>query len=131
MYELQENLAVRWHSLSQPLYIYADKTQINRLLTNLFQNAVEAGSNKTMTEIVIGEKLIPGALVLSFADDGSGIPEAVKQNIFMPNFTTKSAGTGLGLSICKAIVENAGGAIWFETDSDIGTTFYVQLPLAK
>ena len=131
MYELQENLAVRWHSLSQPLYIYADKTQINRLLTNLFQNAVEAGSNKKMTEIVIGEKLIPGALILSFADDGSGIPEAVKQNIFMPNFTTKSAGTGLGLSICKAIVENAGGAIWFETDSDIGTTFYVQLPLAK
>lgn len=131
MYELQENLSVRWHSLSQPLYVFADRTQINRLLTNLFQNAVEAGDVDKMTEIVIGEKLIPGALLLSFGDNGSGIPEAMKQNIFTPNFTTKSSGTGLGLSICKAIVENAGGAIWFETDDGIGTTFYVQLPIAK
>ena len=131
MYEMQENLSVRWHSLSQPLNIYADKTQINRLLTNLFQNASEAGELQKITEIVIGERLIPGAVVVSFADNGHGIPEALKQNIFMPNFTTKSAGTGLGLSICKAIVENAGGTIWFETETGIGTTFYVRLPLAK
>ncbi|CAN5682391.1 HAMP domain-containing sensor histidine kinase [soil metagenome] len=131
MYEMQENLSVRWHSLSQPLNIFADKTQINRLLTNLFQNASEAGANRKITQIVIGERLIPGAVVVSFADDGEGIPDAVKNNIFMPNFTTKSAGTGLGLSICKAIVENAGGSIWFETETGVGTTFYVRLPLAK
>jgi signal transduction histidine kinase len=82
-------------------------------------------------QIVIGERLVPGSVVISFADNGKGIPDAVKGNIFMPNFTTKSSGTGLGLSICKAIVENAGGAIWFETETGLGTTFYVRLPLAK
>jgi len=117
--------------LSQPLNIFADKTQVNRLLTNLLQNASEAGDHQKIIGIVIGERLIPGAVVLSFADNGNGIPDAVKNNIFMPNFTTKSAGTGLGLSICKAIVENAGGTIWFETQNGVGTTFYVRLPLAK
>lgn len=131
MYELQENLAVYWQSLSQPLYVYADLTQINRLFTNLLQNATESGGNNNMTQIEVGEKLVPGAVVISISDDGDGIPEAVKKNIFMPNFTTKSSGTGLGLSICKAIIENAGGSIWFETETGVGTTFYVQLPLAQ
>jgi signal transduction histidine kinase len=131
MYELQENISVRWHSLSQPLNIFADKTQVNRLLTNLLQNASEAGDKQDAVQIVIGERLVPGSVVISFADNGKGIPDAVKGNIFMPNFTTKSSGTGLGLSICKAIVENAGGAIWFETQTGLGTTFYVRLPLAK
>jgi signal transduction histidine kinase len=48
--------------------------------------------------------------------------------IFTPNFTTKSSGTGLGLAMCKGIVEQAGGEIWFETQENKGTTFFVQLP---
>jgi signal transduction histidine kinase len=47
----------------------------------------------------------------------------------MPNFTTKSSGTGLGLAISKAIVEKAGGRIWFNTEAGKGTSFFVQLPL--
>ena len=61
----------------------------------------------------------------------SGVKEKLFQfpsKIFNPNFTTKSSGTGLGLAICKAIVENAGGKIWFTTSTGEGTTFYVKLP---
>lgn len=131
MYEMQENISLRWNSLSQPLEIFADKTQVNRLFTNLLQNASESGDKSKIINVTVGEKLVPGSVILSFKDDGNGIPESARSNIFMPNFTTKSSGTGLGLSICKAIVENAGGTIWFETEAGVGTSFYVKLPLSK
>ena len=51
--------------------------------------------------------------------------------MFTPNFTTKSSGTGLGLSIVKRYVENAGGRIWFESESDKGTLFFIEFPLMK
>ena len=63
-------------------------------------------------------------------DNGQGIPEAMQSKIFTPNFTTKSSGTGLGLAMSKGIVEQAKGRIWFETREDVGTTFFVELPLA-
>ena len=43
--------------------------------------------------------------------------------------TTKSSGTGLGLAMSKTIVEQAKGKIWFETEEDEGTTFFVELPI--
>jgi two-component system nitrogen regulation sensor histidine kinase NtrY len=48
--------------------------------------------------------------------------------VFVPNFTTKSAGMGLGLAMVQRIVESANGRIWFETESGVGTTFFVALP---
>lgn len=130
LYGHHENITVNWNALHQPLPIFADRTQINRLFTNLFQNAVEAVQDHLAIRIDIGEKLEAGNITISFKDNGKGIPDNVQANIFVPNFTTKSSGTGLGLAICKAIVENAGGDIWFETEGGIGTTFYVRLPKA-
>lgn len=68
-------------------------------------------------------------VVVSVSDNGTGIPESLKQKMFTPNFTTKSSGTGLGLSIVKRYVENAGGRIWFESESDKGTIFFIEFPL--
>jgi two-component system nitrogen regulation sensor histidine kinase NtrY len=58
-------------------------------------------------------------------DNGSGVPEEIQENIFIPNFTTKSKGMGLGLAMVKNIIENHGGEIWFKTKKDEGTTFYL------
>ena len=55
----------------------------------------------------------------------------MRSKIFTPNFTTKTSGTGLGLAMCKGIVEQSKGNIWFETEVGVGTTFYVELPLAE
>jgi signal transduction histidine kinase len=63
-------------------------------------------------------------------DNGTGIPEEMKNKIFSPNFTTKTSGTGLGLAMCKGIVEQAKGEIWFETNASKGTSFHVTLPLS-
>ena len=68
-------------------------------------------------------------IIVSVHDNGSGISEDRKQNIFVPNFTTKSSGTGLGLAITKNIIEMAGGKIWFESEENFGTTFFVELPV--
>ena len=67
---------------------------------------------------------------IAIKDNGTGIDEALKQKLFTPNFTTKSSGTGLGLAICKGIVERANGTIYFTTQKNIGTTFFISLPRA-
>ena len=65
------------------------------------------------------------------SDNGSGIPEGLKKKMFTPNFTTKSSGTGLGLSIVKRYVENAAGRIWFVSEADKGSVFYLEFPVYK
>ena len=77
------------------------------------------------------EELDGDNILVKITDNGEGIPEAMQQKIFVPNFTTKSSGTGLGLAMSKAIVEQAKGDIWFETAEGVGTTFFVKLPFLR
>ena len=65
---------------------------------------------------------------ISIIDNGNGIPEELRERIFVPNFTTKSSGTGLGLAFVKQAIENMGGNISYKTEINIGTTFYIVLP---
>jgi signal transduction histidine kinase len=109
--------------------IFADKTQINRLFTNLIKNAIEASHENEKAVIRISLSRQNGEVLVAVKDQGSGIPEEMRQKIFSPNFTTKTSGTGLGLAICKAIVEKANGTIWFETAEGKGTTFFVLFPV--
>lgn len=69
---------------------------------------------------------------LSIRDEGPGIPPEIQSRVFEPFFTTRPAGegVGLGLPICEQIVKHHQGHIWFESDSERGTTFYVDLPAA-
>ena len=133
LYEIQDNLSVSWEPIEIPVVINADKTQMNRLFTNLLQNASESAGGNYAVHVSITESLRGDKILLEVADNGPGIAADVQARIFMPNFTTKSSGTGLGLAICKAIVEKAGGNIWFKTKyqpDGTGTAFYVELPLA-
>ncbi len=128
LYRADENIEFVWKPAPMKLIVNADKTQMNRLFTNLFANAVEACEGK-MCRIEVSEQLIEGKIRISIKDNGEGIPEEMKSRIFIPNFTTKSSGTGLGLAMCKGIVEQVKGKIWFETEREKGTTFHVELPL--
>jgi two-component system nitrogen regulation sensor histidine kinase NtrY len=71
------------------------------------------------------------SVFLEIADNGKGIPQELKDKIFIPNFSTKSTGSGLGLAIAKSGVETAGGKIWFDTEVGKGTTFYLTFPLVE
>jgi signal transduction histidine kinase len=129
LYSANERLNIVFNHPPKKAVISADRTQINRLFTNLFQNAIEASDARPQVAITINEIINANKLHIDIIDKGSGIPEEKRHNIFTPNFTTKSSGTGLGLAMCKGIVEKANGRIWFDTEDGKGTTFHVLLPL--
>jgi two-component system, NtrC family, nitrogen regulation sensor histidine kinase NtrY len=125
-------LQIKGQLEQEPLLIQSDKLQINRLLTNLIKNAVEAGEgNQSIMEVNIQVQKENTTILLTIEDHAGGIPERLAHQLFKPNFTTKTSGTGLGLAICKGIVEKAKGHIWFETIDGKGTTFFIRLPLAS
>jgi two-component system, NtrC family, nitrogen regulation sensor histidine kinase NtrY len=131
LYETMENVQFKWVPEQRRILVYADKTQMNRLFTNLLQNALEACHDREICEISVQEELKDDQILISIRDNGEGIPEKMQSKIFIPNFTTKSSGTGLGLAMSKTIVEQAKGNIWFDTREGTGTTFYVSLPLYR
>ena len=131
LYETMENVLFKWVPEHGKILLYADKTQLNRLFTNLLQNALEACHDQQTCVISLSEKLMEEHILIRISDNGEGIPESMRSKIFIPNFTTKSSGTGLGLAMSKTIVEQARGRIWFETEENEGTSFFVELPLYK
>ncbi len=130
LYRPNDKVELNWQPVEQAAIVNADKTQMNRLFTNLIANAVEACHGNPGCRVNITEKIIEDKFVISIQDNGEGIAPEMQSHIFVPNFTTKSSGTGLGLAMCMSIVDQAKGRIWFETEQHKGTTFYVELPLA-
>ncbi|MGZ4913848.1 MAG: ATP-binding protein [Halobacteriota archaeon] len=65
---------------------------------------------------------------MSVSDTGSGIPEEIKDKIFIPLVTQKAKGAGLGLAVSKRLMEALGGTIDFQTEVGHGSTFTVRLP---
>ncbi|MEO7446284.1 MAG: HAMP domain-containing sensor histidine kinase, partial [Ferruginibacter sp.] len=123
-------LDVDWYLLNQPLRIFGDKTHVNRLFTNLIQNAIQAMPEGRRPHIEVFQKINKGRVEVQLKDNGEGIDEKIREKIFTPNFTTKTSGTGLGLAMCKRIVEQMNGDIWFETSAGKGTSFFLNFPLA-
>ena len=128
LHSAEENVALLWTPVTGPVFVNADKTHINRLFTNLIQNAIQAVPDDKKANIQILEGLHTDKILVTISDNGNGIPLAMRSKIFTPNFTTKTSGTGLGLAMCKGIVEQSKGDIWFETIEGEGTNFYVELP---
>jgi signal transduction histidine kinase len=119
----------KWVPVHRKILVFADKTQLNRLFTNLLQNALEACENKDKRVVSISEEWDGQNIIVMVSDNGEGISVQAQSKIFIPNFTTKSSGTGLGLAMSKTIIEQAKGRIWFETKVGEGTTFFVELPV--
>ena len=131
LYRPDHNIQFDWKPVNEKVIIEADKTQMNRLFTNLFANAVEACDGNAACRIDVTEEQHNGSIRISIKDNGEGIAPEMQSRIFSPNFTTKSSGTGLGLAMCKSIVEQAKGKIWFETEKEKGTIFHVELPVVN
>ena len=113
----------------EELLVFADHEQISRAMVNLIKNAIQSIPPKRRGKVQVGLKQKKDMAVISVQDNGSGIPEDIRQQMFMPNFTTKTSGMGLGLAIVKKIIENAKGNIWFETELEKGTVFYIEIPV--
>ncbi len=132
LYQANDDIHFYWQLPPNKAIIYADKVQINRLFTNLLQNAIEAGAdNEKEILISISLRCENNQAVVTINDQSGGISDLMLPHIFSPNFTTKTAGTGLGLAICKGIVEKANGQIHFTSKEGVGTSFTIQFPLAQ
>ena len=119
--------------------ILADRTQIEQVLINLLKNSVEAceerdncsvGYEKEITFAVSlkgnGEEKV---IEFSISDNGIGILPDVREQLFVPFFTTKKSGSGIGLSLCKQIVTNHDGSLEIESDESGGCTVKCSLPM--
>ena len=112
---------------------------IGRVLINLFSNAFYAVNQKAKTAgpdykpvVELNTARQNGAIIISVKDNGSGIPENIREKIMQPFFTTKPTGegTGLGLSLSyDIVVKGHGGTIGVETKEGEFTEFIVRLPL--
>ncbi len=131
LYSSNTSVEFSWRPLNRSAVIAADRTQMNRLFTNLLVNAMDACKENGKCRIEVAERISGDSILVSVTDNGEGIPVEMQPNIFVPNFTTKTSGTGLGLAMCKGIVEQARGDIWFETEAGKGTSFFVRLPLQQ
>jgi signal transduction histidine kinase len=105
-----------------------DRTQIYRVLVNLFRNAVEAGA----TRIVVNTEGDHGMTRLVVADNGPGLPKKVQENLFRP-FTGsgRRGGTGLGLAIARDLVRAHGGDLSLRSTGPAGTEFVMGLASAE
>ncbi|MEP0860808.1 MAG: HAMP domain-containing protein [Ignavibacterium sp.] len=111
----------------QEALIEADKNQLSRMFINFIRNSIQANADK----IIININSKENDFEIRITDNGTGIPEEIRDKIFNENFTTKNQGMGLGLSMAKRFIENINGRIELESSSEKGTTFKIIIPAYK
>lgn len=124
----------------------ADATRLRQVVVNLVGNAIkftDAGevvvelTLKTVSEPKVDEVERLDWIRIAVRDTGIGIPETVRSAVFEvftqvdSSTTRRFEGTGLGLAICKQIVEKMGGTIGVESELGVGSTFWLEVPLAR
>ncbi|MBU8907936.1 sensor histidine kinase [Desertibacillus haloalkaliphilus] len=109
------------------LLVHIDFNQMKQVFHNLLRNSIQAlGEEGTIS---ITSKQENGQALIYIADDGPGIPEEMKAQIFEPFITNKDDGTGLGLTIIRRVLESHEGSIHLVYSGRKGTVFELMLPL--
>jgi PAS domain S-box-containing protein len=112
--------------------VTVDPIQIQQVLVNLLQNAFEASAEmppeRRLATIVA--RTVEGAIEISVADQGRGIPAEHRDRVFDAFFSTKPSGVGVGLAISRSIVEDHGGRLRLTDNPTHGVTFFFTLPIS-
>jgi PAS domain S-box-containing protein len=113
--------------------VLADRVQLQQVMVNLIENAIEAMSFVADGSRVLHLKTeLDGArnILITVEDSGPGIDPNIIERIFGRFFTTKTEGMGMGLAICRSIIEAHNGRLWAEARDDQGSIFRISLPVA-
>lgn len=138
----QAQVELRLQLAPQSQLVRVDRVQIEQVLLNLLQNAVEVltSSNASRREVTITTKQsTPREVYVEVCDSGPGIPAELGQRLFDPFCSSKTHGLGLGLAISQSIIEAHGGRLWLASAEEehnqnsqrLGTTFAFTLPIAS
>jgi two-component system nitrogen regulation sensor histidine kinase NtrY len=130
-FTLESNVNIEFLKPSFRTKLKADRNQNLRVFNNLIKNAIQSIPEDRAGKVRVCVKEYEEMLLVEVSDNGTGVPKAVQEKIFVPNFTTKSKGMGLGLAMVKNIIENHGGQIWFKTSPNHGTTFFITYKTAN
>mgnify|MGYP001818777179 CR=1 FL=1 len=119
--EALANIEVVIDVVPDSLTLEADPALLDQVILNLVKNAIEALEETGSPRIRLEGRLDLGRTILSVSDNGPGVPEDVRDQIFIPFFTTKRSGSGIGLSLSRQIMTAHGGDIAIQSGAD-GTT---------
>jgi two-component system sensor histidine kinase KdpD len=111
--------------------VRADAAQLERVFSNLIENAVKFSPPGVPIRVAGGAA--SGRVTVRITDEGPGIPKHHRTHVFEPFFRGRGeagAGSGLGLAICRGFVEANGGRIILQTAPRGGTSFAVSFPMA-
>lgn len=131
LFEKSENVDFQYNDDLPELKVFADREQLGRVFNNVIKNAIQSIPEGQRGLIRIEVQQAHETVTVVITDNGKGIKEEDQANIFVPNFSTKNSGMGLGLAITRKMLEAANGKIWFETEVNKGTSFYLQWPLVQ
>jgi two-component system sensor histidine kinase TtrS len=123
-----KNVTITTHIPDALCPVLADRVQIEEVLLNLLQNALEALGEWSGGRIEVGLESIENAFKVSVTDNGPGIAPDSVSLLFEAFFTTKADGLGLGLSLSRTIIEAHGGHLSVDIDQPGKTTFWFTLP---
>lgn len=121
-------------TVEDELYVEGDPAKLGQVVTNMVVNAAQSYEGKKGGKInLVITKAPKKKALIKITDFGGGLDESVKPYIFKSILTTKGiAGTGLGLYLAYSVIKgNFNGDITFDSETGVGTTFYITLPLAK
>ncbi len=126
-----DNIAIHTHYDQSLPALEGDAEKLKQVFMNLLINARQAIHKNGHIEVRVGHDINGQQALVTVADDGPGIPTAVREKIFDPFFTTKPTGqgTGLGLSVSYGIIADHGGEIQVTSDGLSGSEFTIRLPL--
>jgi len=114
---------------AEPVIISVDGLRLQRALTNLITNAIEASPEGQ--EVLLTLKTDQEKLMIMIKDQGIGMDRETLENIFIPFFSKKTQGTGLGMAITKKVIDAHQGNIFLRSQPDRGTEVTIELPFRK
>jgi signal transduction histidine kinase len=130
-----KNVAVAVEELGDLPLVHCSLSQLNQVFLNLIVNAahaIEDARKEDRGTIVVRTRAVDDFAEITIADDGCGIPDAIRHKVFEPFFTTKEVGRGSGQGLALArevVVERHGGTVTFESEAGKGTVFKVRVPI--
>lgn len=126
----EQGAQVKLRKSSSPPSVLANTTRLEQVILNLVVNALDAVKERPEGEVELWSEHDGERVRLFVRDNGAGIPDHLRDRIAEPFFTTKltGEGLGLGLSISRAILDEFGGGMNFETREEGGCTFRIDLP---